>query len=58
NFKSQKDLSRRQLCWQEEMSQFDLEIAYIPGDTDCAADALSCIKAGALPSDSTPGDLS
>ncbi|KAJ3919869.1 hypothetical protein F5877DRAFT_7991, partial [Lentinula edodes] len=36
---------------QEELSQFDLEIAYIPGEDNPAADALSCIRAGALPSD-------
>jgi RNase H-like domain found in reverse transcriptase len=29
NFDSQKDLSRRQLCWQEFMSQYDLTITYI-----------------------------
>ncbi|KAJ3878387.1 hypothetical protein F5051DRAFT_310337, partial [Lentinula edodes] len=36
---------------QEELSQFDLEIAYIRGDDNPAADALSRIQAGALPSD-------
>ncbi|KAJ3875308.1 hypothetical protein F5051DRAFT_442508 [Lentinula edodes] len=35
--------------WQEEISQFDLEIAYIPGDDNVGADALSQIQAGALP---------
>ena len=39
----QKDLSRRQLHWQELMSQFDLDIAYIKGEDNCVADALSCL---------------
>ena len=29
NFSTQKDCSCRQLCWQELMSQFDLDIAYM-----------------------------
>lgn len=51
NFDKQKDLSRCQLRWQEEISQFDLEIAYIPGDENVGADAISRIGAGMLPSD-------
>lgn len=43
NFEKQKDLSHRQMRWQEEISQFDLEIAYIPGDENLGADALSRI---------------
>ena len=41
NFSTQKDLSRHQLHWQELMSQFDLDIAYIKGEDNCVADALS-----------------
>ena len=41
NFSTQKDLSRRQLRWQELMSQFDLDITYIKGKDNCVADALS-----------------
>ncbi|KAJ3896971.1 hypothetical protein F5879DRAFT_782311, partial [Lentinula edodes] len=43
---------------QEEMSQFDLEIAYIAGEYNAAADTLSRIKAGALPSDCPAADIS
>ena len=32
NFDTQRDLSRRQLCWQELMSQYDMEIVYIWGE--------------------------
>lgn len=54
NFETQRDLSRRQLRWQEELSQFDLDIAYIRGEDNPAADALSRIRLGALPSDHIP----
>ena len=36
NFSMQKDLSCCQLHWQELMSQFDLDIAYIKGEDNCA----------------------
>jgi hypothetical protein len=39
---TQKDLSRRQCCWSEFMSQFDCEICYIDGHKNTIADALSC----------------
>ena len=42
NFHTQYHLSRRQARWSECMSQFDLEIWYIKGDDNDAADALSC----------------
>ena len=32
NFDTQRDLSRRQLCWQELMSQYNMEIVYIWGE--------------------------
>lgn len=57
NFESQQNLSRRQLHWQEELSQFDLEIAYIRGEDNPAADALSRIKVGALPSNHIVPDV-
>ena len=41
NFSMQKDLSHRQLRWQELMSQFDLDITYIKCEDNCVADALS-----------------
>jgi RNase H-like domain found in reverse transcriptase/Integrase zinc binding domain len=41
NFDTQKDLSRRQLRWQEFLSQYDLTINYIRGEDNTVADALS-----------------
>ncbi|PPQ83763.1 hypothetical protein CVT24_007449, partial [Panaeolus cyanescens] len=40
-FAKQKNLSRRQARWIEEMSQFDFKIVYVPGDSNLVADALS-----------------
>jgi len=41
NFDTQKDLSRRQLRWQEFLSQYEINITYIPGPENTVADALS-----------------
>jgi RNase H-like domain found in reverse transcriptase len=41
NFDVQKDLSRRQLCWQEFLSQYNMTIKYIPGQDNTVVDALS-----------------
>jgi hypothetical protein len=41
NFDSQKDLSCRQLRWQEFMSQYEINMVYIPGPDNSVADALS-----------------
>ena len=41
NFDTQKDLSHRQLCWQEFLSQYDMMITYIRGEDNTVADALS-----------------
>jgi len=49
NFDTQRDLSRRQLRWQEFMSQYDMTIVYIPGKDNTVADALSHIPNGAYP---------
>ncbi|PIL28861.1 hypothetical protein GSI_08907 [Ganoderma sinense ZZ0214-1] len=49
NFHRQKDLSRRQACWQEFLSQYDFTIRYIKGEDNVAADALSRIDVAALP---------
>jgi hypothetical protein len=54
NFTSQHDLSRRQLRWQEDLSQFELSIAYIKGEDNEAADALSQVKLMAFPWDTQP----
>lgn len=49
NFDTQKDLSRRQLRWQEYMAQYDLAITYIRGEDNTVADALSRVAARAFP---------
>jgi hypothetical protein len=41
NFDTQCNLSHRQLRWQELMSQYDMQIVYIPGEDNTVADALS-----------------
>ncbi|OJT13288.1 Transposon Tf2-12 polyprotein, partial [Trametes pubescens] len=41
NFTTQKHLSRRQARWQEFLGQYDYKIAYIRGEDNQAADALS-----------------
>jgi len=41
HWKTQKDLSARQIRWNEILSQFDANIRHIPGITNSAADALS-----------------
>lgn len=40
NFDCQQDLSRRQACWMEFMSQYDCKIVYVKGEDNCMADAL------------------
>src|SRR5580704_13756799 len=41
HWKTQKDLSDRQIRWNELLSKFDMDIRYIPGISNSAADALS-----------------
>ncbi|SJL09297.1 uncharacterized protein ARMOST_12674 [Armillaria ostoyae] len=41
NFATQKDLSWRQACWNEFLSQFEFTINYIQGEDNTATDALS-----------------
>jgi hypothetical protein len=41
HWKTQKDLSARQIRWQEVLSRFDTDIRHIPGISNSAADALS-----------------
>ena len=41
HFNNQRDLSRRQVRWMEFLSQYDASINYIPGENNCATDALS-----------------
>jgi hypothetical protein len=40
-WKTQRDLSPRQIRWNEVLAQFDIDIKYIPGITNTAADILS-----------------
>jgi hypothetical protein len=39
----QRDLSQRQARWMEFLSQYNATIHYLPGEQNCAADALSCL---------------
>ena len=41
HWKTQRDLSKRQLRWLDLLCNFDFDIKYIPGITNTAADALS-----------------
>jgi len=41
NFNTQRDLSRRQACWQKFMAQFDMKIYYVKGEDNTVADVLS-----------------
>lgn len=45
NFNVQRDLSRHQLRWQEFLSQYECTIAYIKGEDNTVADALSRLPA-------------
>jgi RNase H-like domain found in reverse transcriptase/Integrase zinc binding domain len=56
NFDVQKDLSRRQLHWQEFLSQYDMTIKYIPGQDNTVADALSHLPSQSFP-DKVPMDM-
>jgi hypothetical protein len=49
NFDTQRDLSRRQLRWQEFLSQYDMTITYIRGEDNTVADALSRVAPNAFP---------
>ena len=49
NFDTQCDLSKRQLRWQEFMSQYEMNITYIRGEDNCVADALSRLPPGMFP---------
>ena len=40
-FKNPHPLNRHQLCWLEQLTHFNYEIAYCPSNQNCAADALS-----------------
>jgi len=45
NFNTQRDLSRRQACWMEFMSQYDAKIVYVRGEDNTVADVLSRVMA-------------
>lgn len=53
NFESQRDLSQRQLRWQELMLQFDMSIIYIRGEDNTVADVLSRVPVNGFPTEQT-----
>jgi hypothetical protein len=57
NFDTQRDLSRRQLRWQEFMSQYDMTITYIQGEDNTVADALSRVPDGAYLGETLDTDM-
>ena len=52
NFGTQKDLSRRQARWMEELSIYDCKFIYVRGQDNTMADALSRYPSTDTPSDS------
>ena len=60
NFDTQKDLSCRQLRWQEFLSQYNMTVTYIHGEDNTVADALSCLPPNCFPDEmtkSTPSSI-
>src|ERR1700683_5131870 len=53
NFDSQRDLSRRQLRWQEFLSQYDFSFIYIRGEDNTVTDALSRVAPNAFLDENT-----
>ena len=51
NFNTQRDLSRCQLRWQEYLSQYELNMVYVPGEDNTVADALSRVPPNGFPSE-------
>ena len=49
NFDTQRNLSRRQLRWQEFLSHYDMTITYIQGEDNTVADALSRVPPNTFP---------
>jgi len=47
-FKTQNNLNQRQLRWQEQVADYDMEILYKPGKENVVADALSRIQISIL----------
>jgi len=41
NFNTQRDLSRRQARWMEELAIYDCKFIYVKGEDNCVADSLS-----------------
>ena len=54
NFDTQKDLSCRQLRWQEFLSQYDMTITYVRGEDNTVADAHSCLPPNSFPNENAP----
>ncbi|KAJ3495874.1 hypothetical protein NLJ89_g10566 [Agrocybe chaxingu] len=53
NFNTQKDLSRRQARWMEELSIYDCKFVYVKGEDNSVADALSRFPLSFVPSPET-----
>ena len=51
NFDTQKDLSRRQLRWQEFLSQYNIQMTYICGEDNTVVDALSRVPPNSFPNE-------
>jgi hypothetical protein len=54
NFDTQKDLSHRQLRWQEFLSQYEMTINYIPGKDNTVVDVLSRVALNTFPDELPP----
>ena len=52
NFHTQKDMSRRQARWMEELSIYDCKFVYVKGSDNTVADALSCFPYSSVTSPS------
>src|SRR6266496_3551504 len=48
HFKTQSNLNQRQLCWQEKVADYDMEILYKPGKENVVTDGLSRIRINLL----------
>src|SRR5271154_255656 len=57
NFNEQKDLSQRQSCWMEYLSQYEYKIHYVKGEDNTVADALSQLEGDDSPNLEPPSPI-